>query len=95
MNEADRETKIANDVREFILSRFLPGESAEYLASDAPLLAGGILDSVRTLTLTSFLEETYGIEIRPADLKEANIGSIEAIARFVRARLSSSDSASP
>ena len=34
-------------VKVFILDEFLPGEPADSLTGDTPLISGGILDSIR------------------------------------------------
>ena len=48
-------------VKGFILDEFLPGEPAENLTGNTPLISGGILDSIATLKLVMFLEEKFGI----------------------------------
>jgi acyl carrier protein len=48
--------QIKEDVKEFILREFLPGESPQELTDSTPLITGGILDSLATIKLVSFLE---------------------------------------
>ena len=38
--------EIVNAVKQFILDEFLPGEPAENLTGQVPLISGGILDSI-------------------------------------------------
>ena len=52
----------------------------------AELMTGGILDSLATLKLVSFLEETYSISIDPHELAAENLNSIAQIASFVQSK---------
>jgi acyl carrier protein len=56
-------TNIADEIRQYIIDEFLPGESPENLADDAQLRTSGILDSMSTLKLVAHVERTYGITI--------------------------------
>jgi acyl carrier protein len=76
-------TSTANTIRQFILSRYLPGESAENLKDDTPLRSSGILDSLATLSLISFLEEEFKIEVEAHETDIDNFDRIGDIAAFV------------
>jgi acyl carrier protein len=75
--------QIADTIRQFILTRYLPGESADNLRDDTPLRSSGILDSLATLGLISFLEQEYGIEVEAHETDVDNFDRIEDIAAFV------------
>ena len=70
-------------IRQFILSKFLPGESAENLRDHTPLQTSGILDSLAALELVSFLEQEFGIELDFADTTVERFDRIEDIAECV------------
>jgi acyl carrier protein len=70
-------------VKEFILSEFLPGENPEELTESTPLLNSGILDSLATLKLSTFLEDEFDIQMEAHELDEEHIGSIGAIEQLV------------
>jgi acyl carrier protein len=76
-------TSTADTIRQFILSRYLPGESAENLRDDTPLRSSGILDSLATLSLISFLEEQFHIEVEAHETDIDNFDRIGDIAAFV------------
>jgi acyl carrier protein len=80
---------IRDAVRGFILENFLEGEDPSALANDTPLLSTGILDSIATLKLVSFLEETFGITLAPHEADEEYLGSIASMAKLVREKLGS------
>ncbi|MDP9171884.1 MAG: acyl carrier protein [Acidobacteriota bacterium] len=81
---------IKEELRQFILSRFLPGETASNLRDDTPLRTSGILDSVATLQVVSFLEEHYGIQVEAHEAGVENFDSIDSIAAFVKSKASGS-----
>ena len=68
---------ISEPIRQFILQEFLPGERPEALKLDTPLVTGGILDSIATLKLISFLEERFDIRL---DAHEAGVDYMDTIA---------------
>ena len=75
--------EIKQTIREFIVSTCLPGESPENLRDDTPLLSSGILDSLATVTLVSFLETRFSIELNVYDTSIEHFDKIEDIARCV------------
>ena len=73
-------------VRTYILENFLPGEEAKNLKDDTELKESGILDSLSTLKLVTFLEERFGVEFEADDLEAGNLATIESIERLVQAK---------
>jgi acyl carrier protein len=74
-------------VKEYILREFLPGENPDELSDSTPLITGGILDSLATLKLVQFLEETYGIQIEAHEADVEHLNTITSIASLVHAKL--------
>ena len=70
-------------VRAFILENFLPGEDPRNLGDDTELKESGILDSLSTLKLVTFLEERFRIELEASDLDAATLSSVANIASLV------------
>jgi acyl carrier protein len=79
--------EIKNAVRGYILEEFLPGENPDELTDSTPLITGGILDSIATLKLVSFLEEQFKIELAPHETDADHLDSVAAIATLVRSKL--------
>ena len=73
-------------VKAFILEQFLPGEDPRNLTDDTPLRDSGILDSLSTLKLVTFLEQQFQVELEASDLDASNMATIGAIARMVDAK---------
>jgi acyl carrier protein len=74
-------------LRGFILENLLPGEDPANLTDDLELKESGILDSMSTLKLVTFLEDQFKVEFEANDLDPANLASISAIERLVRSKL--------
>ncbi len=73
-------------VRAYVVEEFLLGNDEE-LTSAQSLLETGVLDSTGVVVLLSYLEETFGIEIRDEELVPENLDSIDAIAAFLNRKL--------
>jgi acyl carrier protein len=59
---------------------------ADELNDSTPLISGGILDSISTLQLVSFLEDNFKIEFQPNEIDQDNLNTISQIANFVRSK---------
>jgi len=77
---------IKEDIRQYILAEFLPGEKASNLGDDTPLRTSGILDSIATLRLVSFVEDRYRIEVVAHEASVENFDSIDNIAAFIASK---------
>ena len=77
---------IQSTVKAYIMDQFLRNANPDDLTAETPLIEGGILDSLATVRLASFLEEQFGIELQPYDVNEDNLGSLEKISALVRSR---------
>lgn len=82
-----------NDVRErirqYILTAHLPGESAANLQDDTPLRTSGVLDSMATLALVSFVEKEFSIELEAHETGIESFDTIESIATLVESKRAS------
>lgn len=74
---------IGEQVKTYILEQFLPEEHPDSLAADTPLIATGILDSIATLQLSTFLEEQFDIRMEAHELDDEHIGTLERIEQLV------------
>ena len=77
------QSQIKEQVRQFILKEFLPGESPANLTDDTPLRTSGVLDSMATLQVVTFVEEHFGIEVEAQEAGVENFDSLNSIAAFV------------
>jgi acyl carrier protein len=74
-------------VKSFILEEFLPGERTDALTDETPLISEGVLDSLATLRLVSYLEKQFRISIAPHEVDAEYLNTLPSIARLVRSKL--------
>lgn len=75
--------EITEPVKAFILDTFLPGEDPEALEYDTPLISGGIIDSISTLKLVTYLEEEFEIQVQANEMNADNLDTLMEITSFV------------
>jgi len=78
---------MAQAIKEFILSEFLPGEDPSALTDTTPLVTGGILDSLATVNLVLFLEERFQIKIEAHETTVDYFNTISDIEQLIRSKL--------
>ena len=78
---------VRDAVRSFILENFLQGEDPANLTDTTELKESGVLDSLATLKLVTFLEEAFHIELAADDLSPTNLDSLVSIERLVNSKL--------
>ncbi len=71
-------------IRSYIVSEYLPGESPDNLKDDTPLRTSGILDSVATLGLVSYIEQQFGIQVEAHETGIETFDRLEDIAALVK-----------
>ena len=77
---------IKANVKEYILTKFLPGENPDMLEESTPLITGGVLDSISTVELVSFLEEQYGVEFEAHEMSADYLDTLNDIAATVQTK---------
>ena len=77
---------IKQAVKSFILTEFLPGEDADDLKDDTPLITGGVLDSIATLKLVLFLEERYGVTLEAHEVDAEHLDTTADIVKLVSSK---------
>ena len=80
--------QIKQQVKDYIMKEFLPGEDPDALEDTLSLIRGGILDSIAMLKLVAYLEETFGIEIHAHEADPDYLDTLSQITSFVQAKLS-------
>lgn len=79
--------RIKQDVKDFIMREFLPGEDPAELTDTTPLITGGILDSIATLKLVLFMEERWKTSFAPHEVDRENLDTLELIASVLQSKL--------
>jgi acyl carrier protein len=76
--------QIKEEIRQHVLTEFLPGEKASNLPDDTPLRSSGIIDSVGLLRMIDFIENRYSIQVEAHEAGVENFDRIEDIAAFIQ-----------
>jgi acyl carrier protein len=76
-------SNVKETLRQFIVKTYLPGESVENLQDDTPLRTSGVLDSLATLGLVSFVEKEFGIELEAHETGIETFDTVAGIADLV------------
>lgn len=79
---------VMSAVREFILNEFLPDEDPEYLTPRTQLMSSGVLDSIATLKLITYLEQEFNVQFEAHEVDQQNFDTLEAISNFVCSKTS-------
>lgn len=74
---------VKTDIKTFINSEIIDGESNVQLTDDTQLIDTGIIDSLGIMKLLTFIEETFGLKVDEEDLVPDNFESIERITQLV------------
>lgn len=73
-------------IKQFILEEFLPGEDPDELTEETQLFSSGLLDSIASLKLVSFLEKEFSINVAAHDIVAENLDTLTAIEKFVETK---------
>ena len=77
------ENETREKIRTMILESFLKGGAPETLKNDVSLERSHIVDSVKTLELIMFIEETFGFSVDNDDAVPENFDTVDAIVAYV------------
>ena len=80
------EARVKTTVREHIVNTWLNGDSRGF-DDDTDLQESGILDSFSTLALVAFLDESFGVQLDPAEINAETFKNVQSIAALVAEKL--------
>jgi len=75
--------EIKTTVRGFLHETFMFRGAVDKLPDNESLIKAGILDSVGVLTLISFLEEKFEVQVSDDEVEPENLESVDAITAFI------------
>ena len=80
--------EIKAKLRAYVLSNHLRGEQESNLKNDTALRTSGIIDSLGTIELVTFVENTFGIELEAHETGVEHFDRIDDLAALVSRKLS-------
>jgi acyl carrier protein len=75
--------EIKNEVREYLAGQLLPGEAPAALTDERPLITGGLMDSITSVSLITFLEDSYGVAFEAHEIGVDYLDTVADIAQTV------------
>ena len=85
--QALEKNEVKSVIKDYIVREFLPGERPENLTDEVRLFTDGILDSLASLKLVSFMEERFGVRIEAHEVDVDHLDSLDSIADMIKAKL--------
>jgi acyl carrier protein len=80
---SDKRSEIRKQIRTMILTTFMKGADDGALKDDVSLERSHVVDSVKTLELILFIEETFGFSVDNEDAVPENFDTVTAIVDYV------------
>ncbi|MBP7147257.1 MAG: acyl carrier protein [Acidobacteria bacterium] len=74
-------------VRDHLAARLSPGAPPESLGRDRALISGGLLDSISTVALITFLEQQFGVSFEAHEISIDYLDTVGDIAATVARKL--------
>ena len=87
MPHKDQIEQIEQTIKDFLLKEFLPDEDPAELTRSTPLISTGIIDSIGTLKLVTFLESEFSVGIQANEADADHLDAIEDISALVQSKL--------
>ena len=78
--------QILDSLRDFVTRQF-PVASKRELASDTPLLSSGIIDSMGTMEVVTFLESEFEILLTDDEMLDGNFETLQSMTDLVLGKL--------
>jgi acyl carrier protein len=82
-----QQTEIKEQVRTFILEELARRKGITVFSDDESLTENGVVDSLGTFRLVTFLENNFNVRIADEDIVHENFRSVREIERFVNGKL--------
>jgi acyl carrier protein len=77
------ETEVLRQAREYVVENFLYMRKNKTLGDEESLLRTGVVSSLGMMELVSWVEQTFGVVVDPAEITERNFDTLRSIARFI------------
>lgn len=84
---SEQGNEITAAVKGYLLEEFLPGEDPDALTDSTPLISGGILDSISTVKLVTFLEGKYGVEFQAHEISSDHLETLADITNTIQSKI--------
>jgi len=80
-------TDIKNELRKFIIDRYMSRFDKNKLSDGDSFLDKGIIDSIGVIELAAFIQKRYGIKIKPPEIVPENFDTLDNLERYILKKL--------
>ena len=70
----------------YVSQELLDGTNGANLQADDNLLTSGLIDSLGIIRLVNFIEDSFGVQVRPEDITIENFRTVNVIAEYLQRR---------
>jgi len=84
---------IAEQIKDFIISEFVPDGETTEIADDLDLIQTGVLDSLAVLKTVAFIENEFDVALEPEEIDTDNFNTVNEIAALITQKRSSAATA--
>ena len=77
---------IKQEIRNFILAEYLPGEDPAALTDDVRLISDGVVDSLGSLKLVAHIEEKFSAKIEAHEIDADHLDLVDDIVDLIASR---------
>jgi acyl carrier protein len=75
---------VKEELKKFIIEEI--ADDSEEIEYTSPLMSSGIIDSISSLQLVSFIEDNFNIEFLPHEVTQENLENINTIVEFIESK---------
>jgi len=79
--------QVLDRIETFVRERFLDDSDDQSLTPTSPLLEWGILTSMNTAILLTYIRETFGVTVPPISITSGNFRDLQSITAMVEGLL--------
>lgn len=77
-----------DEMSQYVITQLFKGQIPQDFSDEYDLIDQGILDSVATMSLVTYIEKTYQIEFGEDEIVPEHLKSVKALANFIDRKLS-------
>lgn len=78
---------IKDELKKFIMDKYLRGFGRRGIAYDDSFLEKGIIDSIGVIELASHIQKTYGIKIKVPEIVPENFDSLNKLEKYITKKI--------
>lgn len=79
--------EIKSTLKNYIVTEIMHERDLSILADDAPLIEGGIIDSMGLIELVLFIEKKFGVEVAEEEMDIDNFRTLNSLTAYIQSKI--------